>query len=237
MAKTSFLVGWALGHKDVDIITLMEVHELQNAPAKMKNAKPKVPGCLACENGINVHLGRKHIVDCRQTILPSLVTDSLWTVKFDADGKVLKRHGQDDDADTRESKRVRFTHKQPDKRADMEMTDDTVAKRTKLFDSPPSSSSSLEIVPNLHDSSGETGHPETRANITKKASVDADVEISAIEVLTNAKLEVDRALDTANQTLHRMREVPLESEAVNEAKRPHEHQRQEGLHQSVRERS
>ena len=55
-----FLVGWALGHKDADMITLMEDgrndanlhdHELQSALTKMKNTKPKVQGCLACENG------------------------------------------------------------------------------------------------------------------------------------------------------------------------------------------
>ena len=33
-----------------------------------------------------------------------------------------------------------------DKRADMELTDDTVAKRVKLFDTPSSSSSSHEIA-------------------------------------------------------------------------------------------
>ena len=44
------------------------------------------------------------------------------------------------------------------------------------------------------------------------------MEISAIETLTNAKLEVDRAMDTANKTLHRvLDEYPLESEAVNKA--------------------
>ena len=74
---------------------------------------------------------RTLILDCRQTILPS---DSLQTVKFEADGKVLKRHEHDDDVDPRDSKRVRFTHKQPDKRAGLQMTCDTVAKRTKLFD-------------------------------------------------------------------------------------------------------
>ena len=41
------------------------------------------------------------------------------------------------------------------------------------------------------------------------------MEISAIEALTNAKLEVDRALDKANRTLHRLlEEIPLESEAA-----------------------
>ena len=162
-----FLVGWALGHKDADIITLMEDgnvrfycswkyspegrsvandHELQSALAKMKKTKPKVQGCLACAHGINVNLGRKHSSECRQTFLPSLVTDNLWTVTFAADGKVLKRHEDEDDVvDHRDSKRVRITHKQPDKRADMELTDDTVAKP---------SSSSHEAVPNLHDSSG-----------------------------------------------------------------------------------
>ena len=93
--------------------------------------------------------------------------------------------------------------------------DDTVAKRAKLFDTPSSSSSSHEIAPHLHDSSGEVGDPETREIVMKKCRVDADMEISAIEALTNAKLEVDRALDKANKTLHRLlEEIPLESDAV-----------------------
>ena len=106
--------------QDADVITIMEdgsvwnngswkyspegrsdahCHELQNALAKMKVTKPKVQGCLACERGINVNLGRKHTVECRQTTLHSLVTCSLWMVKFDADGKVLNRHEHDDDGD------------------------------------------------------------------------------------------------------------------------------------------
>ena len=101
------------------------VHKLQSALAEMKNTKPKVQSCLACEHGINVNLGRKHTFECRQTILPSLVTDSLRMVKFDADGKVLKRPEHEDDVDHRDSRRVRFTHKQPDKRADMELADDS----------------------------------------------------------------------------------------------------------------
>ena len=67
-------------------------------------------GCLACEYGINVSHGRKE--------------------------KVLKRHEHEDDTDNRDSKRVRFTHKQPDTRAELEMTDDTVAKRATLLDTP-----------------------------------------------------------------------------------------------------
>ena len=52
----------------------------------------------------------------------------------------------------------------------------------------------------------------------KKSRVDADLEISAIEALTNAKLEVDRALDKANKTLHRqLKEISIESEAVTKA--------------------
>ena len=53
-------------------------------------------------------------------------------MKIDADGKVLKRHEHDDDVDPRDSKRVRFTHKQLDKRADPEMTDDTEGKHAKI---------------------------------------------------------------------------------------------------------
>ena len=92
-----FLVGWALGHKDADTITLIEDgsvryndsckyspegrsvandHEPQDALGKMNNTKPKVQSCLACEHGIIVNLGRKHTCDCRQTILPYLVTHS-----------------------------------------------------------------------------------------------------------------------------------------------------------------
>ena len=114
--------------------------------ALKKNTKPQVQGCLACEHGINVSLGRKHTFDCRQTILPSLVKDSLWTVKFDADGKVLKRHEQEDNDDNRDSKRVRISLKQPDKRADLELTDDAVVNRAKLCDTPSSSFSSHEIL-------------------------------------------------------------------------------------------
>ena len=70
----------------------------------------------------------------------------------------------------------------------------------------------------MHDSFGEVGDPETRESVMKKSRVDADMEISAIEALTNAKFEVDRALDKANKTSHRLlEEIPLESEAVTEA--------------------
>ena len=52
----------------------------------------------------------------------------------------------------------------------------------------------------------------------KKPRVDIDMETSATETLTNAKMEVDRALDTVNKTLHRLlEEIPLESEAVTKA--------------------
>ena len=56
--------------------------ESQLARNLLKNTKSKVQGCLACEHGINVNLGRRHTDECRHTTLPSLVTDSLWTVKF-----------------------------------------------------------------------------------------------------------------------------------------------------------
>ena len=100
----------------------------------------------------------------------------------------------------------------------MELTGDTVAKRAKLSHTPSSSTSSHEIAPNLHDSSGEVKDPETRGSVMKKSRMDADMEISAAEALTNAKLEVDRALDKANKTFHRwLQEIPLESEAKTKA--------------------
>ena len=77
--------GWAHSHKDVDIITLMEdgsvryngpwkygtearsdanVHELQSALTKMKKTRnQRCKGCLACEHGFNVILGRNHIFE------------------------------------------------------------------------------------------------------------------------------------------------------------------------------
>ena len=73
-----------------------------------------------------------------------------------------------------------------------------------MFDKSSFSSSSHEIAPNLHDSSGEIGDPETGESVMRKSRVGADVEISAIEALTNAKLKVDRALDKASKTLHRL---------------------------------
>ena len=123
-------------------------HALQSALAKMINTKPEVQGCQACAHGIYVSLGRKHTVECRQTVLLLFVTDSLWTVKFNADGKSLKRHEHEDDDDNRDQKRVQFIHKQLVKRADSEMTDDkdTDAKRAKLCDTPSSSSSSHEFA-------------------------------------------------------------------------------------------
>ena len=156
--KSRFLVGWALGHKDALIITLMEDgsvrnniswkcspegrsvandHELQTALGKMKNTKPKVQDCLACEHGINVNLVRKHTFDGRPSRERELAH---------GDGKVLKRHERGGGGDRRGSKRVRFTHKQPDRRADLELNDDTAAKRAKLFDTPSSSSSSIDVA-------------------------------------------------------------------------------------------
>ena len=132
----------------------------------------------------------------------------------------MKLHEHEENDDDRDPKRVRFTHKQPVKRADSEVTDDkdTDAKRAKLCDTPSFSSSSHEIAPKLHDSSGVDESAETRESVTKKPRVDDDMEISAIETLTNAKLEVDRALNTANKMLHRLlEECPLESEAVTKA--------------------
>ena len=75
-----------------------------------------------------------------------------------------------------------------------------------------------KIAPKLHVSSGGVEHSEMRESVTKKPRVDTAMEINAIETLTNAKLEVDRALDRANKTLHRLlEEIPLESEAVTTA--------------------
>ena len=52
----------------------------------------------------------------------------------------------------------------------------------------------------------------------KKRRVHDDLEISAIETLANAKLEVDRALHTSNKTLHRLLdECPHEFEAITKA--------------------
>ena len=81
-----------------------------------------------CGEKHNVNLGRKHTVACRLTIC---FLSKQTTAKFDADD-MLKRHEHDDDVDPRESKRVRFIHKQPDKRAGLEMTDDTATKRSKI---------------------------------------------------------------------------------------------------------
>ena len=75
-----------------------------------------------------------------------------------------------------------------------------------------------KVAPKLQVSFGGVEDSETRESVMKKPRVDADMEISAIEMLTNAKLEVDRALDTANKTLHRLlEEIPLESMAVTKA--------------------
>ena len=97
-----------------------------------------------------------------------------------------------DNDDNRDSKRVRLNHKQPDKRADLELTDDALAKPAKLCDTPSSSPSSHELAPKLHVSFGGAEDSETRESVMTKPCVDIDMEISVIETLTNAKLEVDR---------------------------------------------
>ena len=86
---------------------------------------------------------------------------------------------------------------------------------SELLDTPSSSSSRHEVAPNLHGSSGGIEDLETRESAMKTSRVHADMEISAIEAFANANVEVGRALDTANKTLHRqLEETSLESEAV-----------------------
>ena len=90
---------------------------------------------------------------------------------------------------------MQLTHKQPDKRADLEVIDGIVAERAKVLDYLPPS----EIAPNLHDPSSEAGDTATRENASKNARVGDDMEVSAIEALTNAKLDFNRAFDTENK--------------------------------------
>ena len=76
--------------KDAVLQTIMNF-SMRSEDEKYTNQK--VQSCLACEHGINVNLGRKHTFDCRQDNA-SLFRNRqrLWTVKFDADGRVLKRY-------------------------------------------------------------------------------------------------------------------------------------------------
>ena len=133
---------------------------------------------------------------------------------------MLKRHDTDA-VDSEDPKRVRVTHKQSDKRADSEKTNETVAKRAKLSDSQSSSSSShflkSETAPNTYDSSGEIDDPLTRESVAKNARVGADMDVGAIEVFTNAKLEVGRALGCRRNVASSAGGSPLESEAVSKA--------------------
>ena len=121
---------------------------------------------------------------------------------------MLKRHDTDA-VDSGDPKRVRVTHKQSDKRADSEKTNETVAKRAKLSDSQSSSSSShflkSETAPNTYDSSGEIDDPLTRESVAKNARVGADMDVGAIEVFTNAKRWKLAAHWAAGETLHRLR--------------------------------
>ena len=79
--------------------------ELTVAKSKMKNTKPKVQRCLRCEHRIRGDLGRKHTVDCRQTVHPTRVAESLWTVPIIADGNSLT--GADVDTARADAKRTR----------------------------------------------------------------------------------------------------------------------------------
>ena len=106
--------------------------------------------------------------------------------KFDADGKVL----------TTETQNACDSHTN-----NLKLTDDAVAKRAKLCDTPSSNSSGHEIAPKVHVSFGGVEDSETRERVVKKLRVDIDMEISAVETLTNAKLEVDRALVHSEQNV------------------------------------
>ena len=126
------------------------------------------------------------------------MTDSLCTVKIDANGTVLQRRDRDDEVDTGSPQCVRFAHKEPDKRTDMGTTDDTVAKRAKLSKAPSSSSSSHEIVPKLLDVSGETAD----GNLGESTREGADMEISAIENIDECQA------GSRSSTRHRKHDSP-----------------------------
>ena len=61
-----------------------------------RKAKPRVQGCLVCEHTLSVVFGRKHTIASTQTDRPTSATESLWTVRFDADVNSLKRTDVDD---------------------------------------------------------------------------------------------------------------------------------------------
>ena len=72
-------------------------HELQSALTKMKNTKPKVQATSPSVRNTRSNVDK--------------VRDSLWTTKFDADGKVLKRHEHDGDVEHKDIK-MRAIHTQ-----------------------------------------------------------------------------------------------------------------------------
>ena len=94
------LVGWLLGHRDADITTLKHYGGVRYIGSwkytvmrtrRMQNTEPKVQGCLACANGVNIDLGWKH------------------TVRFDSGGNSVKRADVDGPKDTSDTKRTRLT--------------------------------------------------------------------------------------------------------------------------------
>ena len=125
--------------------------------------------------------------------------------------RVLKRHEHGCD--------VRFTHKQLDRRADMELIDDTTAKRAKLFDTSSSIFFQVTILRRICMFHLVKSEILRRVKASRRNLKWMLIwKFSAIEALTNAKLEVDRTLDKTDNTLHRLlEEIPLECEAITKA--------------------
>ena len=68
--------------------------ELIEAKKKIKEPNFKTAGCATCEIGATNQNNGMHTTACRQTVHDSGVAPSLWTVKFDSNGRQIRQPGE-----------------------------------------------------------------------------------------------------------------------------------------------
>ena len=175
----------------------------------------------AYEHGTSVDLVRKHPIACKQTVHSTRVTDSLWTVRFDADRSSLIRTDVGDARDTSDAKRMRLMRQREETRKDQ---DDTVnrdaAQRFRETEKPsPSSSSAIpyqvekpvSIILQHVERDAFVGMSASAADtaMKKRTNLDADVEINAIETLSDTKVKVKTAFELGERFAESGRPVNL----------------------------
>ena len=88
------------------------VTELKKALSKMRNIRPRTPGCAACHPGADPQADRRwngeHNLTCRKTVIKMGMANSYWEVKIDTRGRAVRQREADGaDAADPENKRAK----------------------------------------------------------------------------------------------------------------------------------